>query len=79
MKAFLEGLYDESPLAEDYGNIILFASGIGITAHLGYIKQLLNARDQGPIRTQMISLLWEVDEIKPWDAAISSTEPGGRG
>lgn len=57
-------------MADDYGNVILFASGIGIAAHLVYIKQLLNARDQGPTRTQVISLLWEVDEIEPWDAAI---------
>jgi predicted ferric reductase len=70
VRAFLEGPYGESPLAEDYGNVILFASGIGIAAHLGCIKQLLNARDQGPTRTQVISLLWEVDEIEPWDAAI---------
>ncbi|KAH6664030.1 hypothetical protein B0J14DRAFT_661621 [Halenospora varia] len=66
----LEGPYGESPLAEDYGNVILFASGIGIAAHLGCIKQLLNTRDQGSTRTQVISLLWEADEIKPWDAAI---------
>ncbi|CZR65337.1 uncharacterized protein PAC_15237 [Phialocephala subalpina] len=51
VRAFLEGPYGESPLAEDYGNVILFASGIGIAAHLGCIKQLLNARDQGPTRT----------------------------
>jgi len=70
VRAFLEGPYGESPLAEDYGNVILFASGIGVAAHLGCIKQLLNARDQGPTRTQVISLLWEVDEIEPWDAAI---------
>jgi predicted ferric reductase len=70
VRAFLEGPYGESPLAEDYGNVILFASGIGIAAHLGCIKQLLNARDQGPTRTQVISLLWEVDEIELWDAAI---------
>ena len=37
-----------TPLAEDYGNIILFASGIGVATHLGCIQQLLNARDQGP-------------------------------
>lgn len=70
MRAFLEGPYGESPLAENYSNVVLFASGIGIAAYLGCIKQLLNARDQGPTRTQVISLLWEVDKIEPWDAAI---------
>ncbi|KAH8587856.1 hypothetical protein B0O99DRAFT_472861, partial [Bisporella sp. PMI_857] len=70
VRAFLEGPYGESPSAENYGNVILFASGIGIAAHLGCIKQLLNARDQGSTRTQVISLLWEVDEIESWNAAI---------
>lgn len=68
--AFIEGPYGELLLAEDYGNVILFASGIGVAAHLGCIKQLLNARDQGPTKTQVISLLWEVDKIEPWEAAI---------
>ncbi|KFX88540.1 hypothetical protein V490_07554 [Pseudogymnoascus sp. VKM F-3557] len=70
MTAFIEGPYGESLLADDYGNVILFASGIGVAAHLGCIKQLLNARDQGPTRTQVISLLWEVDKEEPWEAAI---------
>ncbi|KFY12639.1 hypothetical protein V491_06706 [Pseudogymnoascus sp. VKM F-3775] len=70
MRAFVEGPYGESLLAEGYGNVILFASGIGVAAHLGCIKQLLNVRDQGPTKTRVISLLWEVDEIKPWEAAI---------
>jgi len=39
-------------------------------ARLGCIKQLLNARDQGPARTQVVSLPQEVDEIEPWDTAI---------
>ncbi|KFX95274.1 hypothetical protein O988_05876 [Pseudogymnoascus sp. VKM F-3808] len=70
VRAFVEGPYGESLLAADYGNVILFASGIGVAAHLGCIRQLLNALDRGPTRTQMISLLWEVDEVEPWDAAI---------
>ncbi|KAH7416905.1 hypothetical protein BKA64DRAFT_566144, partial [Cadophora sp. MPI-SDFR-AT-0126] len=57
VRTFLKGPYEQSPLAEDYNNIILFASGISVTAHLRCIKQLLNARDQGPTKTQVISLL----------------------
>ena len=34
------------------------------------MKQLLNARDQGPTNTRVISLLWKVDEIERWDMAI---------
>lgn len=69
-RCFLEGPYGKSLSAESYGNFILFASGIGIAAHLGLIKQLLNARDQGPTGTEVISLLWEVDDIEQWDVAI---------
>ncbi|KAH8770308.1 hypothetical protein BGZ57DRAFT_765234 [Hyaloscypha finlandica] len=60
----------QTPLSENDGNFIFFASGIGITAHVGSMKQLLNARDQGPTNTRVISLLWEVDEIERWDMAI---------
>ena len=70
VRAFIEGPYGHSPVLGDYGNFILFASGIGIAAHLGSIKQLLDARDRGPSNTQVISLLWEVDEIERWDTAI---------
>jgi predicted ferric reductase len=69
VRAFVEGPYGHSPLSGN-GNFIFFASGIGITAHLGSIKQLLDARDQGPTNTRVISLLWEVDEIERWDMAI---------
>ncbi len=69
-RAFVEGPYGHSPLSGNDSNFIFFASGIGITAHLGSIKQLLDARDQGPTNTRVISLLWEVDEIEQWDMAI---------
>jgi predicted ferric reductase len=38
VRAFLKGPYGESPLAKDYNNIILFASGINIATYLEYIK-----------------------------------------
>jgi hypothetical protein len=43
VKAFIKGLYGYLPILGDYSNFILFAFGIGITAYLGSIKQLLDA------------------------------------
>ncbi|KUJ09883.1 uncharacterized protein LY89DRAFT_597262, partial [Mollisia scopiformis] len=51
VRTFVEGPYGHSPLSGNDGNFIFFSSGIGITAHLGSIKQLLDARDQGPTNT----------------------------
>ncbi|PQE03471.1 FAD-binding domain-containing protein [Rutstroemia sp. NJR-2017a BBW] len=68
--AFLEGPYGYSPVSGNDSNFIFFASGIGIAAQLGSIKQLLDARDRGPTKTQRITLLWEVNEIGQWGMAI---------
>ncbi|KAL3459618.1 hypothetical protein BJX64DRAFT_291124 [Aspergillus heterothallicus] len=53
----------------DYGHILMVTSGIGIAAQLPYIKELLQRRQQAEIRTQKISLVWQLDRTGDWESA----------
>lgn len=69
-RGLINGPHRKSPSAEGYGNVMLFASGIGVIAHLRCAKHLLSARGRLLIRTQVISLSWEADQIELLDANI---------
>ncbi|KAJ8068546.1 hypothetical protein OCU04_004096 [Sclerotinia nivalis] len=64
--------YEKSLLTENYDNYILFASGIGIIAHLGYVEALIERlqknRDESGIKK--ISLFWEINEFEPWKYGV---------
>jgi predicted ferric reductase len=59
--ALIEGPYGRPTRAEDFGTVILYATGIGIAAQLAVVKQLLESRESGRAKTQRITLLWEVE------------------
>jgi len=61
--AFLDGPYGRPPRAEEYGTVILYATGIGIGAQLATVKHLLESRESGTAKTQRVTLLWEVDQV----------------
>jgi predicted ferric reductase len=50
----------------DYGHILMVTTGVGIAAQLPYIKELLHRRDRAEIRTQKISLVWQIDCTGDW-------------
>jgi predicted ferric reductase len=60
--ALIEGPYGRPTRAEDFGTVILYATGIGIAAQLAVVKQLLESRESGHAKTQRITLLWEVEK-----------------
>ena len=60
--AYIDGPYGLSPRAEEYGTVILYATGIGIGAQLATVKHLLESREAGTAKTQRVTLLWEVEE-----------------
>lgn len=60
--AYIDGPYGQAIKAEDYGTVILYATGIGIGAQLATIRQLLECREASTAKTQRITLLWEVEE-----------------
>ncbi|KAL5346675.1 hypothetical protein ACLOAV_008382 [Pseudogymnoascus australis] len=59
--AFFDGPYGQPIRAEEYGTVILYATGIGIGAQLAVVKHLLESRESGNAKTQRITLLWEVE------------------
>ncbi|KAL2846716.1 hypothetical protein BJY01DRAFT_247142 [Aspergillus pseudoustus] len=53
----------------DYGRILMVTTGIGITAQLPYIKELLKGHRKKAIRIQEISIIWQLDKEGDWEAA----------
>jgi predicted ferric reductase len=53
----------------DYGHIFMVATGIGIAAQLPYIKELLDRRRKGLVRTQKVSLVWQLEQSGDWEGA----------
>lgn len=53
----------------DYGHVLLVATGIGIATQLPYIKEILNGHRIARVRTQKISLVWQLDRPGDWESA----------
>ncbi|CAG8133864.1 unnamed protein product [Penicillium nalgiovense] len=53
----------------DYGHTFMIATGIGIAAQLPYIKELLDGHEKAQVRTQRISLVWQLDRIGDYESA----------
>jgi NAD(P)H-flavin reductase len=61
--AYIDGPYGRPIKAEEFGTVILYATGMGIGAQLAIVKHLLECREAGTAKTQRITLLWEVDHV----------------
>lgn len=67
--AWIDGPYGPSSVGScglsgevgDYGHVFMVATGIGIAAQIPYIKELLDGRRLGRVRTQRISLVWQLE------------------
>lgn len=59
--AFIEGPYGKSYDLRNFGTVVLFASGIGIVAHLPYIQELVADYRSSRTKTRDLLLVWEVD------------------
>lgn len=46
----------------DYGSVIMFATDIGIAAHLPYLKALMEGRSDALIRTRRVLVIWQVKD-----------------
>lgn len=62
LKTWIEGPYKSIRNIEDYGRVVMFASGIGIAAQVPYIKALLEGAKNYSIHTRNILLIWQLDE-----------------
>lgn len=67
--ALIDGPYGPSPIRllgfpsqiGDYGHIFMAATGVGIAAQIPYIKELIEGRKRGQVRTQRIVLVWQLE------------------
>ena len=70
--AFIEGPYSGERSLASYGTVILFASGVGITHQMPYIRELVAAYTAGTIAARRVTLVWVVSHtdclewIRPW-------------
>lgn len=62
LRAFIEGPYGIEKDLGAYGNVVLFATGIGIAGHLPYIRRLLEGHNNREVKTGRISLFWQIDK-----------------
>jgi len=62
LKAFIEGPYGSEKDLGSYGNVVLFATGIGIAGQLPYIRRLLEGHNNREVKTGRISLFWQVNK-----------------
>ena len=58
----VDGPYGERIKTKDFGQIIMFASGIGIAAQIPYIKELLEGAENRSVCTRRILLIWQLDK-----------------
>jgi NAD(P)H-flavin reductase len=61
MLAAVEGPYGKQLHLDDYGTVLLMATGIGISSQLPYVSQLLEGYHNCEVRTKKIALYWQVD------------------
>lgn len=72
VNAYIEGPYGVSHSLDSYGTVILFASGVGITHQIGYVRHLVDGYANGTVAAKRITLVWVIPEmecvdwIRPW-------------
>ncbi|KAN0103431.1 hypothetical protein V8E51_011744, partial [Hyaloscypha variabilis] len=61
LRAIVEGPYGKEIHLDEYGTVLLFATGIGIAGQLPYVKQLLENFHNYDAKARRIALFWQVD------------------
>ena len=64
-RAILDGPYGVVQNLAAFDKVLLFASGVGVSAHIMHIKHLLDVHNQNIAKVRRISLVWMV-EAKGW-------------
>lgn len=74
--AWIDGPFGPCPVGGlsgaigDYGHVFMVATGIGIAAQLPYIKEIIMGHNRRSVRTQRISLVWQLDRNGDWESAV---------
>ncbi|RMZ81123.1 hypothetical protein DV738_g2418, partial [Chaetothyriales sp. CBS 135597] len=71
-KACIEGPYGSEKSMSSYGTVMLFASGVGVTHQIPYVKDLVEGYANGTVATRRITLVWVIPStdclewVRPW-------------
>ena len=60
--AFIDGPYGVHHDFGEYGTVIMIATGIGIAAHIPFIKDLISGYNNCAVKTRRIKLVWEIQK-----------------
>lgn len=72
LSAYVEGPYGTERSLSSYGTVMLFASGVGITHQLPYVRHLVEGYGEGTVAAKRVTLVWVIpsteclDWIRPW-------------
>ena len=61
MSAFVDGPYGVGYDFSNFGTVLMFTTGIGVTSHLAYINKLIQSYKCCKIKIRQIILIWELD------------------
>lgn len=80
VSALVEGPYGHAKSLNSYGTVLLFASGVGITHQMSYVRDLCQGYADGTIATKRMTLVWVVPDteclewVRPWMHEILGME-----
>ncbi|CZR58393.1 uncharacterized protein PAC_08285 [Phialocephala subalpina] len=66
LRAIIEGPYGKEIHLDEYGTVLLFATGIGIAGQLPYMRQLLENFHNYDAKARRIALFWQVESEGQW-------------
>lgn len=61
LRAWIDGPYGRPQSFSDYGNVMMFASGVGIAAQVPHIKEILRKYKECRACTKTVLLIWQLD------------------
>lgn len=72
VSAVVEGPYGHAKSLSSYGTVVLFASGVGITHQMPYVRDLVQGYAEQTVAAKSVTLIWVVPDteclewVRPW-------------
>lgn len=61
-RAWISGPFGQSKNYGDFGTVLMFATNVGIAAHIAYLKDLMEGRANSSIRMGRVVVVWQVKD-----------------
>ncbi|OAL56165.1 hypothetical protein IQ07DRAFT_608279 [Pyrenochaeta sp. DS3sAY3a] len=74
VSALIEGPYGRSLDLQDFGTVVMFASGIGIVGHLQYLKKLVADSKRSATKVRDLLLVWFIDREEQRDLVADAMD-----